>query len=216
MSSSYLDRFGRSRSLCHRLPARLKILLTLSVVVTGISVSAANWHVHGLLAVIVFVGHSIAKIPLAYVGRRLVFFLPMVFLLSISMPASQGFAAGWLIMADILLRSTLAFVTVLWLINVMPFNQLLLTLRELWVPEILVATLAFMYRYVFVLWDELDKMRTARRARTFGEGGVLFRWKTSGQLIGMLLIRAMERAERVYGAMCARGWDGHVRSLDES
>ena len=27
-------------------------------------------------------------------------------------------------------------------------------------------------------------------------------------------IRAMERAERVHGAMCARGWDGRVRTLD--
>ena len=65
----------------------------------------------------------------------------------------------------------------------------------------------------FVLWDELDKMRTARKARTFGAAGLWHRWKTSAQLIGMLLIRAMERAERVHGAMCSRGWDGRVRTL---
>jgi cobalt/nickel transport system permease protein len=34
-------------------------------------------------------------------------------------------------------------------------------------------------------------------------------------MIGMLLIRALERSERVYGAMCARGWDGTLRTLDE-
>jgi cobalt/nickel transport system permease protein len=71
-----------------------------------------------------------------------------------------------------------------------------------------------MYRYIFVLWDELDKMRVARRARSFGQTGLWFRWKTSAQLIGMLMIRAMSRAERVHGAMCARGWDGRVRTLE--
>jgi cobalt/nickel transport system permease protein len=96
----------------------------------------------------------------------------------------------------------------------MPFDQLLVLLRRLRVPEVFIAMLAFMYRYTFVLWDELDKMRTARQARTFGGGGLPLSWKTSMQQIGMLLIRAMERAERVHGAMCARGWDGRVRTLD--
>jgi len=57
-------------------------------------------------------------------------------------------------------------------------------------------------------------MRTARQARTFGSPGLAFRWRIATQLIGMLLVRAMSRAERVHGAMCARGWDGRVRSLD--
>ena len=214
MTSSYLDRYGRSKSLCHRLPARLKLFLAFMMVTAAISIPVDYWPLQGVLACIVFGGHSLARIPMVYIVRRLALFLPFVLLLSISLPASQGFETGWTLMVRILFRSTLAFITVLWLVNVMPFAQLLATLRGLRVPDILTATLAFMYRYIFVLWDELDKMRVARRARTFGEGSLWFRWKTSAQLIGMLLIRAMERAERVHGAMCARGWDGKVRSLD--
>ena len=97
----------------------------------------------------------------------------------------------------------------------MPFDQLLVTLRRLWVPAIIVAMLSFMYRYIFVLWDELDKMRVARRARSFGGVSLWHRWTSAAQLLGMLLIRAMERAERVHGAMCARGWDGHMRTIDD-
>lgn len=215
MTTDYLDRYGRSQSICHRLPARLKILMTLTVVIAGISIPLHLWPAQGALACLVFAGHSFARIPLNYLFRRLVIFLPMLFLLSISLPASQGFTAGWEIMAAILFRSTLAFISLLWLVNVMPFQQLLIALRGLWVPEVFVATLAFMYRYIFVLWDELDKMRTARKARTFNKGPLLFRWKNLAEMIGMLLIRAMERAERVHGAMSARGWDGHVRSLDD-
>jgi cobalt/nickel transport system permease protein len=83
------------------------------------------------------------------------------------------------------------------------------------VPTILLAILAFMYRFLFVLWSELDTMRAARRARSFDRAGVVFRWRNAAQMIGMLLIRSLSRSERVYGAMCARGWDGTVRTLDE-
>ena len=216
MTSSYLDRYGRTGTICHRLPAGVKLFLTLSVVIAGVSLPPRHWPIQGALACLVFAGHTLARIPLSYLGKRLAWFLPMVFLLSISLPLAQGFQSGWDITTAIVFRSLLAFLALIWLVNVMPFDQLLLSLRRLWVPEILIAMLAFMYRYIFVLWDELDRMRVARRARSFGDGGIWMRWKASAQLIGMLLIRAMERAERVHGAMCARGWDGRVRFLDET
>lgn len=215
MESSYLDRYGRSKSVCHRLPPLVKLFLTLAVVLAGVSVPVRYWPVHGVLASIVFLGHSLARIPLAFVVRRLALFLPMLLMLTISLPLVQGFRSGWDLMAGISLRATVAFISMLWLVNVMPFDQLLVTLRRLWVPEVLVAMLAFMYRYLFVLWDEMSKMQRARRARTFGFGRRFFRWRSGTQLIGTLLIRALERAERVYGAMLARGWDGRVRTLDD-
>jgi len=214
MSSGYWDRFGRRQSVCHRLPAAVKLLLTLGVAVLGMLVPVRFWPVHGLLAMLVFVGHTLAQIPMRYLLRRLALFLPVVILFSLSIPISQGLQAGWEKMAAILFRSTLAFLAILWLISVMPFEQLLVTLRRFGVPAVFVAMLSFMYRYSFVVWDELSKMQTARRARSF-RGGLLFRWRESIQLIGLLLIRAMGRAERVHGAMCARGWDGRVRTLSD-
>lgn len=216
MAGNYLDRYGRSATFCHRLPPLFKLLATLAVIIIGVSVPIEHWPIHGILISLLFIAHSFARIPLAYVWRRLAVFLPMVMILSLSLPMAQGFRAGWEIGATILVRSTVAFLATLWLVNVMPFDQLLVTLRKLWVPEVLVAMLAFMYRYIFVLWDELDKMRVARRARTFRTVTLRERWRISTQLIGMLLIRAMGRAERIHGAMCARGWDGRVRTLDET
>ena len=215
MSSNYLDRYGRARTVCHRLPPKLKIVLTLAVVLAAAFVSPLLWPVHGVLAVVVFVGHTLARIPLSYLARRLAFFLPMVLILSISVPLAAGFERGWEIMWGILFRSSVAFLAVVWLVNVMPFDQLLVTLRRLRVPAVLVSMLAFMYRYSFVVWNELEKMQTARESRTFGRARLWSRWKTASQLVGMLLIRSLNRAERVHGAMRARGWDGRVRTLDD-
>ena len=62
--------------------------------------------------------------------------------------------------------------------------------------------------------NELDRMATARRARTFNRRDSLA-WSLLTGLIGMLFLRTFERAERVHGAMLARGWDGAIRSLDD-
>lgn len=213
--SEYLDRYGRAKSVCHRLPPRLKLLLSLAAITIGMLIPPAHWPAHGSLLCVLFAALSLARIPFRFVARRLAGFLLVVLMFGITVPLSQGFRGGWEMMAGIVFRGIESFLAGLWLVNVIPFDQLLSTLRHSGAPAILLAILAFMYRFVFVLWDELDKMRTARRARSFDRGGAIFRWRNAAQMIGMLLIRALGRSERVYGAMCARGWDGKLRTLDE-
>jgi cobalt/nickel transport system permease protein len=73
------------------------------------------------------------------------------------------------------------------------------------VPALLVTTLALMHRYLFVLLDESERMRRARSSRTFWRQRRA-RWRMLGTVVGQLFVRASERAERIYAAMCARGW----------
>lgn len=214
MAAGYWDRYGRRRSLCHRLPPLVKVFLTLGLIAFGLCIPARMWPLFGVSMCFVFAGLSIARVPLAYLIRRLALFLPLVLMLSLSFPISRGFDGGWEQMALILLRSTHSFVCILWLVNVMPFEQLLVTMRRLRIPAVFVAMLAFMYRYSFAVWDEMGKMRSARQARTF-RNGIRLEWRGAIQMIGMLLIRSMERAERVHGAMRSRGWDGQVRFLPD-
>ena len=213
--SDFWDRYGRSVSICHRMPPVLKLALAVSVIVAGVAIPVRYWPAYGVLGCLVFAGHSVAGIPLGYLIKRLLIFLPFVGSMAISLPLSQGLDRGWDLMLQIMFRGCLAFLVSLWLVNVMPFEQLLVTLRRLRMPVVFVAILAFMYRYVFVIWDELDKMRLAWKTRSFGRGGLLFRWMTLARMLGMLLIRSLGRAERIHGAMRARGWDGQVRWLDD-
>jgi cobalt/nickel transport system permease protein len=62
-----------------------------------------------------------------------------------------------------------------------------------------------MYRYLFVLIDEAERLNRARSSRTFSASR-LRRWHTLASLIGQLFVRSTERAERIYAAMSARGW----------
>lgn len=214
MARDFLDRYSRGDTVCHRLPAPLKILLTGTVIIAAALLPVAMWPLHVCLAVIVFMGLSLAEIPLAYLWRRILLLTPCVVCIALAVPLSRAFTAGWEIMATIMVRAGVSFLAGLWLVNVTPFDQLLAAFGKLGMPRLMIDLLAFMYRYVFVLFDELARMRTARRARTFGPRGAWAEWKSTTQLLGMLLIRAMNRAERIYGAMCARNWSGKVRPLD--
>ena len=99
------------------------------------------------------------------------------------------------------------------LIVTTPFPAILTALARLRLPSTLVSILAFMYRYLFVLLDELARMRRAKLSRTFQS-----HWRTElvlvAQLAGLLFVRAFERAERVYAAKHARGWNGRSHSRD--
>ncbi len=80
--------------------------------------------------------------------------------------------------------------------------------------------LAFMYRYLFVLVDEVNRMiaaRNARSARADGRvgGSLAWRAKVTGQMAGSLFLRSYERSERIYMAMLARGFDGELRSSQQ-
>lgn len=182
---------------------------------TGLLIPADAWPVHGLLFSLVIVGHSLSGIPFHYLYQRLLGFWAFAFLLTIGIPAGEGFRGGWDLAANILIHSSLAFITGLWLVNVTPFDRLLWTLKRWGMPSLFVAILSFMYRYSFVVFDELQRMRIARKARHFGQGSWWEDWKSTSHLVGMLIVRSLTRAERIHGAMCARGWTGDVHVLDD-
>lgn len=214
MAIDLIDRYSRGQSICHRWPARLKLLLVLAVILTSAMLPVGQWAVQAGLAALGLLGLVVAQVPLLYVLQRMAVLAPFVLCVALSAPLSHGFHAGWEMAATLLTRASVSFLAGFWLVNVTPFDRLLLAFSKLGVPRILIELLAFTYRYIFVLFDELGRMQHARRARSFGGQSAWFEWKISAQLIGMLLIRAMNRAERIYGAMCARHWTGRIRPLD--
>lgn len=214
MAAEFLDRYSRGDSVCHRLPPRAKILAVASVILAALLLPIEFWPLHGCLGAMLFVACSTAGIPTSYLLRRIGLLVPVLGLMALTVPISRGFRAGWDVAAAMVVRSLLAFVATLWLVNTTPFDRLLVALRQLGMPRLFVALLAFTYRYIYVVFDELARMRTAQRARTFGRRGAWATWKSTAQLVAMLVIRSMNRTERVHHAMLARGWQGDVHTLN--
>jgi cobalt/nickel transport system permease protein len=126
--------------------------------------------------------------------------------------------AGVLRFASILLRSWLSVQMAVVLTASTPFPALLRAMRSLRIPKVLVAITGFAYRYIFVISDEVLRMMRARTARSGahsgkGGGSVFWRARVTGGMAGNLFLRSIERSERIYDAMVARGYDGEVRVL---
>jgi cobalt/nickel transport system permease protein len=198
----FFDRWSRLDSPVHRAPAGVKAAAALLVIVAGVT-APLRWG--GLFAALLMLLVAVAaasRVPPSFLLKRLLvveLFAAGVVLLAALQPGGLRVALG------LVARSTLCLAAMILLTATTPFASLLHLLRRLRVPALLVTVLALMYRYLFVLVDELERMQRARRSRTFG-GGRARAWGGAGTLIGQLFVRSTERAERIYAAMCARGW----------
>jgi cobalt/nickel transport system permease protein len=212
-----LDRHSAGQGPLHRLDARLKLIAAMAFVLVAVTTPVGAWTALGAQGLLLAFIIGLAGIPPRELAWRWLGFLVLVGFLAVVVapahPARARYGLG-VVASTILIKNSLALLTMLVLAGVTPFHKLLAGLRKLGVPRLLVATLQFMDRYRYVLLDELDRMATARRARTFTRGRDL-PWSLLTGLIGMLFLRTFERAERVHGAMVARGWQGTLHHLDD-
>lgn len=199
-----------------RLDARIAIVATLAFVIAVVATPVGWWVTLGIEAAVLAVAIVAAKVGMIDVLRRWLAVAPLVGFLAIMValghPARSSLGYP-LVALTILLKNSLAFLSVMVLSAVVPFPRLLSGMSRLGMPRVLVATLQFMFRYIHVLGEEMARMVQARRSRSFRRGGP--DWGMLSGLIGVLFVRAMERGERVHAAMLSRGWDGTIRMLDD-
>jgi cobalt/nickel transport system permease protein len=198
----FLDKWSRLGSPVHQAPAALKLALALAIVVLTVVTPLARYWVFVLVALALALVTLASRIPPLFVLGRLLLVEPLaigVALLSLFQPG------GGAVFLSIVVKSTLCLATMILLTSATPFAELLRALRALRMPALLVTVLALMYRYLFVLIDEAERMQRARAGRTFTRRRA-HAWASLGTLIGQLFVRSTERAERIYAAMCARGW----------
>jgi cobalt/nickel transport system permease protein len=202
MRHDFLDRYSRLDSPIHRLPAAVKLGTALATVGTVLLVPSPYPLRLGAIAVCLLAVAGLSGIPWGFVIRRLLLLEPFVLGVAILALLQPG---GWRLFLFLVAKCTLCLLAMVLLSNTTPFAELLRVLKAARVPPLLVTTLSLMYRYVFVLVDEAQRMQRARTSRTFTPGRA-WAWRSTATVVSQLFIRASERAERIYGAMCARGW----------
>jgi cobalt/nickel transport system permease protein len=225
---SFIDEYSDLDSFIHRLDPRTKLIASLAFIVAVVLTSASNWRVFGCYFCIIVASLILSKLPPFYVLKRSIVIFPFVLLIAIFIPFfKEGEVAGsyniWLwqisityegllILANVVVKSWLCILALILLSSTTKLADLLKGLKQLGVPQVMILILSFMYRYIFVLVDEVMRMQQARDSRNFG-GNRLHQLKTIGNMVGTLFIRSYERGERVYAAMLSRGFDGQVHTL---
>ncbi|MBN1595167.1 cobalt ABC transporter, partial [candidate division FCPU426 bacterium] len=119
-----------------------------------------------------------------------------------NLAVSAGMVSGGVIV----MKACLAVMAALLLLQLTGFQELVLALRRLGVPQVLTMQLSLLYRYLFLLRQEVGQLVKARDLRTFVRKGRSLH--VTASLLNTLLARASERSQKIYQAMLARGFHG--------
>ncbi|WP_028317590.1 cobalt ECF transporter T component CbiQ [Desulfobulbus elongatus] len=219
-----LDHLAGRDSVVHRLDPRVKVLITLTFLICVVSFD--KYAIAGMLPFAFFLTLvlGLGGIPAGFVLKKLILVAPLALLVGLFNPVydqqplmqlgTLTIAGGWLSLLSLLLRFCLTVGAVLALIATTGFNAVCMALEQLGMPRVFAVQLLLLHRYLFVLVEEGRRMDRARRLRSFQGRGLEMR--TLGPLLGSLLLRTLDRAQRIHLAMRCRGFDGTIRTCRPS
>jgi cobalt/nickel transport system permease protein len=215
---------GDPTSPVHRLDPRAKTVGLVGVTVVAVSTPIEAWPVYLACAFVLAVVAARARIKPREIWRRARFVLPLVVLAALFIPLVRTggdvyglgpltvHQAGLETLAAVAAKATIGTVSAVLLAATTTFPSVLRGLEALRVQRILILIAAFMYRYLFVIVEEVGRMRAALAARGYRPRNALHAGAL-GRVATALFLRTYSRGEGVYLAMLARGYDGRMRRL---
>jgi cobalt/nickel transport system permease protein len=214
-----LDALAARDTPASRLDARVKALAALAVAVTAASFGRGEaLRLLPLAAWPVALG-ALGDVPWRAVLVRLAIASPFALgvaafepLLDRAPAVTWGgitLSAGAVAFVTIVLKFALALSAALVLVATTGFDAVCAALARLGAPRVVVTQLLLLYRYLFVLAEEATRMLRAHALRSPDRPRPSAR--TAGTLLGQLLLRTLDRGERLHAAMRCRGFDGELR-----
>ncbi len=206
-----------------RLDPRVKIVV---VFLFSVVVAVSNRFVVLLLGLALGLSMALlARLPAKQVFVRLVpvnlFIIFLWFFLPFTLQGKPLFSVGPLVGTHegvlYAVRISIKSNTIMAVLIALVASTSLLTLghamHDLKIPKKLVHLFFFTYRYIDVIHKEYLRLVNAMKVRGFRPGTNMHTYRTFAYLVGMLLVRSSDRADRVHSAMLCRGFRGNLYSL---
>lgn len=218
----HAEKLPLTSSFVSELDPRVKILSVIYFIffinVSG-SDSRLNFYLFGLILLpLVF----LSKISLSVFVKRYLIALPLLIIIIALLPFSKegkeifslNFKFAHLCITDLGLKSfsnvfIKSFLSISSLIIVSAttsFPDAIKALKALKVPLMIIIILSFMYRYLYLMIEEVRKMKMAIDARDFGRNRII-RFRALAGSIAVFFLRSYERSESVYYAMVSRNFN---------
>jgi cobalt/nickel transport system permease protein len=235
MHFNAFDRYHETDSFLHRLDPRVKVVVTVLYILSNALLPDGAWIAFGFSWLFLLLANWLSDLGPDFTFKRSLVALPFALIaltVLFSIPGKPLFAfhfllwdititdTGLLRFVSILIRSWLSVQMAILLVAVARFPDLIHALEHLRVPGILTTIIAFLYRYLFVLADEVLRLMRARESRSAATpgrrsgGSVAWQAGIAGHMAGQLFLRSYERSDRVYNAMLARGYAGHMETIN--
>lgn len=216
----YFDELAEKKTSIHEIHPAVKIFITMSYIV--IVLSFEKYDLTGLIPFVFYpvILLGIAEIPFVAIFRRVLLLLPFVLgigafnilydssihIVLYGLPVSGGIIS----FVALSLKGIFTMLAAFCLIGTTSIGKIAGCLRMIRIPRVFVTQLFLNYRYIGVLIDEASRIWQGYSLRAPLQKGVQL--KNVGSLMGQLLIRSFDRAQRVYNAMKLRGFDGEYHT----
>ena len=216
---------GDVASPIHKLDPRAKIVGMIAITVIAVSAPVALWPVYVICAAILLVIAALARVPALEVYRRIRWVLPLILGAAILLPIFRSGGGshdlgpftvhdrGLEVFGAIAAKATIGTISAAILAMTTTFPTVLRGLEAMRVPRLFVLVAGFMYRYMFVIVEEVGRLRASISSRGYRPRNALHAGPL-GRAATAMFLRTYARGERVHRAMLARGYEGSIPQLD--
>jgi cobalt/nickel transport system permease protein len=201
-----LEELAASDTWVHRIHPAAKLAATLFYIACVVSVGRLDFPALSPFFFYPALLVAFAGIPVMTVARRALIALPFALFAGVSNLFFEPLASGVASLVVLIGKTLLTVSAVVILMATTPSSRLFASMRKIGVPKALVTVLMLGIRYLTLIAGEAGRMARAYRLRARSDKGILM--KDMGSFVGQLLLRSVDRAERVYAAMKLRGYDG--------
>ena len=217
------EQFSTGESFIHSLDPRVKIIV--AILFSMVVAVSSNF-----LSLLPALAVSLSLIVLGKLSMRKVFYRlllvnGLILFLWLFLPFTYkgealfnigplvGTREGVLYASQITVKCNAILLAMIALISTTPVFTLGHAMSQLYFPDKIIHLFLFTYRYIHVIFQEYYRLINAMRIRGFIPRTNLHTYRSYAYLLGMLLVRSYDRAERIHKAMLCRGFNGRYYTL---
>ena len=220
-SVNKLEKHTMNSSVLHTLDGRVKLIILLLIIVYAV-------YTTNLIVLLMMEVYLIAMIAVSHLSfkesfKRVLFILPFGGAVALFQPfvlagtiiytgplgihvTQEGLMFGVLLMSRLIVSLTCIVI----LSSLSPMQEVVNSFRRLGMPREFAMIFSLFIRYLFMFYDELQRILHAQRSRNFHifnkKTTYMWRMKQLAYTIAMMFLRSYERGETVYFSMLSRGY----------
>jgi cobalt/nickel transport system permease protein len=179
----------------------LRLYISLIVVVGCALLKQNAWSMLSVYGIFALVWASVLRARLPKLATLLG--TELLFLSFIALPL------GWQRASFLLVRSLICLLIMNSFLLTLPPHSFGIALKSLPLPSVFKQSLLLAGQYMEILLSEVERMQRGAQLRGLSGTAGWLRY-ASASMIGALYVRSLDRAERVYAAMVARGYTGEM------
>ena len=205
MRHNAIEQWARGPGPLHGIDARVKLLVTVAFLIAVSTTPSHGWVAYIGFGTIVMIALARSELPIRRLLLRAALTLPFALCFASISYLSNGDVS---IALALIARSQLCVLATLLMVATTPLPLILAALESYGIPSRMLEIAQFLYRYLFVIADQGQRMRWAAASRDAGRlrrsnrQSLLDR---AGGALAVLFACAYNRAEGIHRAALSRG-----------